>query len=90
MNGVCIIASTAGGRHHNKPWSSTSASSSHDADVRVMNDNPAASTRYVRHRNKVPVILQRYHREKTLPVLERTKFLVNDTQTLHEFLAYIR
>ncbi|RVE67334.1 hypothetical protein OJAV_G00102020 [Oryzias javanicus] len=40
--------------------------------------------------NKLPVIVERYIREKTLPLLNKTKFLVPFELTLGQFLCLLR
>ncbi|CAL8302081.1 unnamed protein product [Arctogadus glacialis] len=40
--------------------------------------------------NKLPVIVERYVREKTLPLLNKTKFLVPLELTLGQFLCLLR
>ncbi|XP_026332290.1 uncharacterized protein LOC113239474 [Hyposmocoma kahamanoa] len=40
--------------------------------------------------NKIPLKVERYHREKTLPQLEKNKFLVPDYITMSQFLVIIR
>ncbi|XP_052471167.1 microtubule-associated proteins 1A/1B light chain 3C-like [Carassius gibelio] len=40
--------------------------------------------------NKLPVIVERYLREKKLPLLDKTKFLVPHELTLGQFLSLIR
>ncbi|XP_073342765.1 microtubule-associated protein 1 light chain 3 gamma [Pagrus major] len=40
--------------------------------------------------NKLPVIVERYMREKTLPLLDKTKFLVPFELTLGQFLCLLR
>ncbi|XP_031718701.1 microtubule-associated proteins 1A/1B light chain 3C [Anarrhichthys ocellatus] len=40
--------------------------------------------------NKLPVIVERYIREKTLPLLDKTKFLVPFELTLGQFLSLLR
>ncbi|XP_008325060.1 microtubule-associated proteins 1A/1B light chain 3C [Cynoglossus semilaevis] len=40
--------------------------------------------------NKLPVIVERYIREKTLPLLDKTKFLVPFELTLGQFLCLLR
>ncbi|XP_071753853.1 microtubule-associated protein 1 light chain 3 gamma [Centroberyx gerrardi] len=40
--------------------------------------------------NKLPVIVERYIREKTLPLLDKTKFLVPFEFTLGQFLCLLR
>ncbi|CAB1455055.1 unnamed protein product [Pleuronectes platessa] len=40
--------------------------------------------------NKLPVIVERYIREKSLPLLDKTKFLVPFELTLGQFLCLLR
>ncbi|XP_016149223.1 microtubule-associated proteins 1A/1B light chain 3C-like [Sinocyclocheilus grahami] len=40
--------------------------------------------------NKLPVIVERYLREKKLPLLDKTKFLVPHELTLGQFLSLLR
>uniref|UniRef100_A0A336MTT7 CSON005060 protein n=1 Tax=Culicoides sonorensis TaxID=179676 RepID=A0A336MTT7_CULSO len=39
---------------------------------------------------KVPIIVERYHKENDLPVLDKKKFLVPEEVTLSQFLGIIR
>ncbi|XP_073959481.1 uncharacterized protein isoform X2 [Choristoneura fumiferana] len=39
---------------------------------------------------KVPIIVERYHKERTLPSLDKSKFLVPEDITMSQFLVIIR
>ena len=39
---------------------------------------------------KIPVIVERYHKEKMLPVLKKSKFLVPQEYTMNQFVMLIR
>ena len=40
--------------------------------------------------NKVPVIVERFHKERSLPQLDKTKFLVPQELTMSQFVTIIR
>ncbi|CAN0021609.1 unnamed protein product [Bubo scandiacus] len=44
----------------------------------------------IKYPNKIPVVVERYQREKTLPPLTRTKFLVSQDLPLSQFVVTLR
>nr|XP_056705529.1 microtubule-associated proteins 1A/1B light chain 3C-like [Euleptes europaea] len=43
-----------------------------------------------RYPSKIPVVVERYHKEKELPLLDRTKFLVSQDLTMSQFMHTLR
>ncbi|XP_077185425.1 microtubule-associated protein 1 light chain 3 gamma-like [Paroedura picta] len=43
-----------------------------------------------RYPNKIPVVVERFHKEKELPLLDRTKFLVSQDLSLSQFMLTLR
>ncbi|XP_074423143.1 microtubule-associated protein 1 light chain 3 gamma-like [Larus michahellis] len=44
----------------------------------------------IKYPNKIPVVVERYQKEKTLPPLNRTKFLVSQDLPLSQFAVTLR
>ncbi|KAK2512017.1 hypothetical protein Q9966_016490 [Columba livia] len=44
----------------------------------------------IKYPNKIPVVVERYQKEKTLPPLSRTKFLVAQDLPLSQFAITLR
>ncbi|KFV99195.1 Microtubule-associated proteins 1A/1B light chain 3C, partial [Eurypyga helias] len=44
----------------------------------------------IKYPNKIPVVVERYQKEKTLPPLSRTKFLVSHDLPLSQFVVTLR
>jgi microtubule-associated protein 1 light chain len=40
--------------------------------------------------DKIPVIIERFHKERTLPLMEKKKFLVPQELTMSQFVTIIR
>jgi len=40
--------------------------------------------------SKIPIIVERYHKEKNLPMLDKSKFLVPEEVTLGQFVTIVR